>query len=153
MMLSVWLNETLQYYEVPIHTFYVLPYFATSILGLIAGRWQWQQHKNNPVARASIRWFLLTLTLCIGSTLALYFIPALFDEAPLLPVWVAQIIMLMLYIGLVLGVVQYRLFDVEQWWFNCWIWFFSGCCVIAMDILLMYFLILPRYNLSVLQCY
>ncbi|BCG62637.1 MAG: two-component system, NarL family, sensor histidine kinase DevS [Methyloprofundus sp.] len=146
MMLSVWLNETLQYYEVPIHTFYVLPYFATSILGLIAGRWQWQQHKNNPVARASIRWFLLTLTLCIGSTLALYFIPALFDEAPLLPVWVAQIIMLMLYIGLVLGVVQYRLFDVEQWWFNCWIWFFSGCCVIAMDILLMYF-----FNITPLQ--
>ncbi|NOR71095.1 MAG: hypothetical protein GQ532_15590, partial [Methylomarinum sp.] len=134
----VWLNESLQWFEIPIHTFYFLPYIASSVLGFLIGRRQWVIHKNNPVARASIRWFLLTLTLCIGCALILYFIPTIFKEPPLLPVWVAQLMILFLYIGLILGVIQYRLFDIEQWWFNCWVWFFSGCCVIAIDLSLIY---------------
>ncbi|TXK93117.1 hypothetical protein BMR02_15725 [Methylococcaceae bacterium HT1] len=61
-------------------------------LGFIIGRWQWIKHKNNPVARASIRWFLLTIMVSIGSALILYFIPAIFNESPLIPVWVAHFI-------------------------------------------------------------
>ncbi|NOR80740.1 MAG: hypothetical protein GQ529_07895 [Methyloprofundus sp.] len=146
----VWLNQSMQWVEIPVHTFYFLPYLASSALGLIIGRWQWVRHKNDPVARASIRWFLLTLTLCIGSALILYFIPTIFHEPPLIPVWVAQFIILTLYIGLVFGVIKYRLFDVEQWWFNCWIWLFSGCCVVAIDVSLIYlFNISPLESLSV----
>lgn len=145
-MFLVWLNELLQWYQVPIHTFYLLPYFVTSILGFIAGRQQWLKHKNNPVAKASIRWFLLTMALSISCTLVLYFIPTLFNEPPLLPVWAAQIMVLMIYMGLVLGVIQYRLFDVERWWFNSWIWFFSGCGVIAVELLLV-----SLFNISHLQ--
>lgn len=142
----VWLNSSQQWFEIPIHTFYFLPYLASSALGLIIGRWQWVKHKNNPVARASIRWFLLTLTLCIGCALVLYFIPTIFHESPLIPVWVAQFIILLLYVGLVLGVIKYRLFDIDRWWFNCWIWFFSGCCVIAIDLFLM-----NLFNISSLE--
>ncbi len=149
-LLFVWLNESLQWFEIPVHTFYFLPYIASSALGFFIGRWQWIKHKKNPVAKAAIRWFLLTLTLCIGCALVLYFIPTFFNEPPLLPVWIAQFLILALYIGLVLGVIQYRLFDVEQWWFNCWIWFFSGCSVIAIDLSLMYlFNISPLESLSV----
>ena len=142
----VWLNETLQWLEIPVHTFYFLPYIASSAIGFVLGRWQWLRHKHNPVARASIRWFLLTLTLCIGCALALYFIPTLFNETPLLPVWLAQLIILSLYAGLVLGVIQYRLFDIEKWWFNCWSWFLSGCFVIALDLLLIYFFSIHPLN-------
>jgi len=146
----VWLNETLQWLEIPFHTFYFLPYIASSAVGFLFGRWQWLRHKHNPVARASIRWFLLTLTLCIGCALALYFIPTMFNETPLLPVWLAQLIILSLYVGLVLGVIQYRLFDIEKWWFNCWSWFLSGCLVIALDLLLIYlFSIHPLNSLSI----
>lgn len=109
-------------------------------LGFIIGRWQWIKHKNNPVARASIRWFLLTIMVSIGSALILYFIPAIFNESPLIPVWVAHFIILLLFIGLVLGVIKYRLFDVEQWWFNCWVWLFSGLSVLTIDLTLMYLL-------------
>lgn len=146
----VWLNQAQQWLEIPIHTFYFLPYLASSALGLIVGRWQWVKHKNNPVAKASIRWFLLTLAWCIGCALILYFIPTIFNESPLIPVWVAQLIILSLYIGFVLGVVKYRLFDVEQWWFNCWVWFVSGACMVVIDLFLMYLLkISPLESLSV----
>ncbi|NOQ13818.1 MAG: hypothetical protein GQ583_04960, partial [Methyloprofundus sp.] len=59
---------------------------------------------------------------------------------------VAQFIILSLYIGLVFGVIKYRLFDVEEWWFNCWIWLFSGCCVVAIDLSLIYL-----FNISSLE--
>lgn len=148
-LILVWLNQSQQWLEIPVHTFYFLPYLASSALGLVVGRWQWIKHKNDPVARASIRWFLLTLTLCIGCALILYFIPTIFDESPFIPVWIAQFIILSLYIGFVLGVIKYRLFEVEQWWFNCWIWFFSGCCVVAIDLSLIYlFNIGPLESLS-----
>lgn len=146
----IWLNETLQWIEIPIHTFYFLPYFTSSSIGFLLGRLQWLKHKNNPVAKASIRWFLFTLTICIGCTLALYFIPTLFNDPPLLPVWVAQLIALSLYIGFVLGVIQYRLFDIEKWWFGCWRWFFSACFLITTDLSLIYlFNLNPINSLSI----
>jgi len=135
----VWVNVTRQWFEIPIHTFYLLPYIVSSIIAFFLGRKQWIINKNNPVARASIRWFLLTLTVCIGCALILYFIPTFFNETPLLPIWSAQLLILFVYIGCVFGVIQYRLFDIEQWWFNCWVWFFSGCCVIAIDLSLIFF--------------
>jgi len=149
-VIVVWLNETLQWIEIPFHTFYFLPYIASSVLGFVFGYWQWLKHKNNPVAKASIRWFLLTLTLCISCALTLYFIPTLFNESPLLPVWLAQFIILCLYIGLVLGVIRYRLFEIDRWWFNYWTWFFSACIIIVIDLFLIYlFSINPLNSLSV----
>jgi len=138
-LLLIWLNESLQWLEIPIHTFYFLPYIVSSSLGFIVGRMQWIRYKSNPIAKAAIRWFLLTLTLGIGCALVLYFIPTFFNSPPLLPVWAAQFIILFLYIGFIFGVIKYRLFDVEQWWFNCWIWFLSGCSIVAVDLLLIYF--------------
>lgn len=149
-MIGVLLNEYLQMYELPIHTFYLFPLFVIPALGGFFGYRQWQIHANNPVVRASMRWFLLTLLLCISTVLALYFVPTLFQESPLMPAWGAQVMVLMIYIGLVLGVIQYRLFDVEKWWFNCWTWFFSGCALIAMDMLLIYlFNMTPLQSISI----
>lgn len=146
----IWLNEVFQIFEIPIHTFYFLQYFVPAVLGIFFGRLQWLKHKNDPVAKATIRWFLLTLFLSVGLVVVLYFGPTLINEAPLLPLWVAQFVLLGLYIGFVLGVLQYRLFQIERWWFACWVWFFAGIFVSLIDVILVYlFNISPLNSISI----
>jgi signal transduction histidine kinase len=43
---------------------------------------------------------------------------------------------LIMYWGLALGVVRYRLFRLEEWWYSIWSWFLSGVAVVLLDILL-----------------
>lgn len=146
----IWLNEVFQGIQILVHTFYFLQYFLPAVLGIIFGRLQWLKHKNDPVAKASIRWFLLTLFLSVGIVVLLYFGPTLFNEAPLLPLWVAQFVLLGLYIGFVFGVLQYRLFQIERWWFACWVWFFAGIFVSLIDVVLVYtFNVHPLNSLSI----
>ena len=146
----VWLNETLQVVQWPGHTFYLVPFVLPYVLGLYLARRQWLLSHGRPVERASLRWFLLTIFVSIGSVLVLYFGPTLLGEPPLLPLWIAQFLLLSLYGGLAAGVLRYRLFDVERWWFATWVWFLGGLLVVGIDLLLIYLMNLhPLGALSV----
>lgn len=43
-----------------------------------------------------------------------------------------------MYLGVAVGITRYRLFDLERWWFNVWLWLFAGAAVIATDLVLVY---------------
>jgi len=147
--LLIWINEQLQIVSIPIHNFYLLQYLLPVGLGVFLARWQWRKHNHDPVARASIRWLFISIFLSIGLVVILYFGPTLFNEPPLLPLWLAQFVLLGLYIGFTLGVMQYGLFHVERWWFTCWIWFFAGLFVSGFDIVMVYiFNFKPQASLS-----
>src|SRR5690606_8367132 len=43
---------------------------------------------------------------------------------------------LLMYTGLALGVIRYRLFQLERWWFSIWAWFLGGVAVVIVDLVL-----------------
>jgi len=132
-------NELVQIINWPLHTF-GLQYMLVFFLGLVLAFFQWRRAKNNPVARASLLWFLLSILLSTGLIVALYFLPLILNGSPLVAPAVTYYLLLMLYIGLTLGVMRFQLFRLEAWWLKAWVCYFSGMFVLIVDVALAYVL-------------
>ena len=135
-MLIIWLNQTMQWYEAPVHAYYFLnhliPYTITIVLGYI----QWHRTKNRPVERAALRWFILSIWICIGIASCIVIIPTVFPHFSTLPLWVPTFIILLMFIGFAFGILRYGFFQLERWWFTGWVWLASGFFIAAIDVLL-----------------
>lgn len=131
-VMLVWLNEQGQWLELPVHSYF----FPVAILFLLAagfGMAQWRQSHNMPIDRAVLKWVLLAVFFSVVVIMVLYFIPGMLIRRSLLPVTWSFGAALIMYIGFVFGVVRYRLFDIERWWLNIWLWFAAGLAVVAVD--------------------
>ncbi len=131
-VLLVWANEQGQWLELPVHSYY-FPVVILFILAVSFGVMQWFQSRNKPVDHAALKWVLVSVFFSITIIMVLYFIPGMFLHRPLLPIVWSFVAALIMYVGFVLGVIRYRLFDIERWWLNIWLWFIAGLAVIAMD--------------------
>lgn len=130
--LLVWLNVALQKWDIPGHNVYV-PLLANYLFALIFASAQMRMTRGRPIERAALKWLLLAVFLSAGVAQALFFVPVIFGHAPLSsPVEVVGVGLIM-YVGLALGVARYRLFDLERWWFEIWLWFFAGLGVVGLD--------------------
>lgn len=94
---------------------------------------QWWRARHRPVDRAALIWFFMSLF--SGTTLfaVTVLLPPLLGH----PIYAPQSLMLgvflFVYAGIALALLRYRLFDVERWWFNTWIWVLGGCAVLLLD--------------------
>ena len=133
------INENIQLIELPWHTFYlpILLCYATAVL-LAANQWRISRH--DPVDRASLKWIFLSVFLSMGLGIVLYFLPTLMGYSPELSQVYLSGFGATLYVGFALGVLRYRLFDLDHWWFVAWLWFFGGLAVIILDLALVAFL-------------
>jgi len=138
-------NEVLQIVDLPLHTF-DLQYLFVFFLGLGFAFSQWRRARKNPVARAALLWFLLSILLSTGLIVALYFLPLILKSKPLVTPAVTYYLVLMLYIGLALGVFRFQLFRLEKWWLKAWVCYFSGILVLVVDVAIAYAL-----NLGLLE--
>lgn len=133
------LNENLQWLELPWHTFY-LPILITYPVAVMLAVHQWRKSRDNPVDRAAMKWIFLSVFLSMGGGVVIYFLPTLLGQSP----GISQVYIVAsgvtLYIGFALGVLRYRLFDLDQWWFIAWLWFLGGVSVLVMDLALVAFL-------------
>ena len=141
----LWINTELNWIDLPLHTFYFGMILAF-VCGIPPSFKQWQLSKNKPVEKAALRWMLFPIFIATGGEVFFYFAPTIFGEAPYLPLWVAQLIFLLLYIGFILGVFKYRLFDVENWWLISWHWIVSGIFIVGIDWLLVWWLQLNPFG-------
>lgn len=139
--LIIWLVDIAQLATPMVFHFGVLGIFALSFIFAV---WQWRRTKNNPVDRAALRWFLLAIYFATGLFAAVIILPAALH----LPQPASQGVMfgafLIMYWGLALGIVRYRLFSLEQWWHAIMAWFLGGVCVILIDVFLIMSLTLPK---------
>lgn len=135
-MLLFWTIFTFQWIEFPLHAFYlptfVLPYCAALPLGMI----QWKKTSKLPVERAALKWFLLSILVSLGITTPLLLLPAIHDMSLVFPLWGGNLLVLLMFSGLALGVLRYKLFQLERWWYLGWLWFGSYLLVFGFDILL-----------------
>lgn len=133
--LAVWLLDSLQVPETPL-VFHlgVLGIFLTSLL-FAAG--QWLRTRGLPADRAALRWFLLSIYLATGLFAGTVIVPAALHLPLPAPQGVMFGAFLIMYWGLALGVVRYRLFRLEEWWYSIWSWFLGGFAVVVLDALLL----------------
>lgn len=98
---------------------------------------QWRRHARSPVDRMALLWFLMSVfsgtLLFAGLVLA----PPLFGAAPLAEQSAMLGVFLLIYAGIAAALTRYRLFDIERWWFNAWLWFLGGLAIVALDALLL----------------
>ncbi len=107
-------------------------------LGLAAGfaAWQWRASRGEPLARAALRWFVLSTL--VGCSLFILFVP-LYSTIGLLPPLsqgYAFGFFLTMYLGIALGLRRYRLFDIDRWAFRIAVWIAGAAAVIALDVAL-----------------
>lgn len=110
--------------------------FGLFLVSLVGSGVQWWKARYHPAERGAIRWMLLsiyagTFFFAGGSLLpAILLIPPPASQALLFPTF------LLMYAGLALGVIRYRLFQLERWWFSIWAWFLGGVAVVIVDLIL-----------------
>lgn len=116
-----------------------LPIFVSYLTGLVFAGLQWRASRNHPTDRAALKWCLLAIFSGTVMLIGLVTIPPVFGHSPLVPVSIGYAGFLMVYLGLAAGLLRYRLFDVERWWFKTWLWFAAGLIVVALDLVLISF--------------
>lgn len=105
---------------------------------------QWKKTRKDPSARAALRWFLLSIYTATGLFAGFIIIPAALHIAQPASQGIMFGAFLLMYWGLALGIVKYRLFQLEQWWHSITGWFVSGLFIVAFDIVLVSGLALPQ---------
>ncbi|MGE4503588.1 MAG: ATP-binding protein [Thiomicrospira sp.] len=105
---------------------------ATFVLAAI----QWRQTRHQPLARASLKWFLLSIYLGTGLFALFILIPVALNLSPPASQGMMFFVFLLMFIGIALGITRYRLFDLDRWWWITWSWLLGGAALIATDALL-----------------
>lgn len=127
--------QTFHFYEFPIHPFQipnVIPLPLAFIISLV----QWHRTRGKPLERASVMWFILTILGIAGIVVLLYSLPIALKMAPLIPPTLASFTLTLIYIGVALGTLRYRLFDMHRIWWRAIVWLVGGLVVMASDLLL-----------------
>jgi signal transduction histidine kinase len=113
-----------------------LGFFAAAILAWM----QWRRQSKDPVSRAAMRWFFLSWFSGTGAFILLVLIPITFNTHWGIDYVTATGLLPLLQIGIALGILRYRLFDLDRWAMRIWLWFLGGALVILMDAILVYLL-------------
>lgn len=146
--LLLFVNELTQTFDWPGSTF-AFPVVCALPATFAVIAVQWVLSRRHPVDRAALRWFVLVMMTGVILVTSLYFFPAMVGAAPVLPLEIAFGVGIVSYLGLMMAVVRYRLFQLGHWWLSAWFWLLGGSAVIALDLLLAYWLNLaPTYVLA-----
>lgn len=145
----VWLGDVNQWLP---NTDYAIriPIIVGLLLSLIIGAYQWRKTRGNPVTRTALKWFLFALLFSGASFVSLIFVTVWLGFDAAIPQGYAFGLISMMYLGIALGILRYRLFDLDRWWFNVWLWLVSGALVVAGDLTMVYLLrINPNLALAI----
>ena len=101
---------------------------------------QWWLSRERPVERAVLQWFALSMMVGMILVTGLYFLPGLLGAEPVLALELAFAVGVISYLGLMLAVVRYRLFQLDLWWLSAWMWLLGGSAIVALDLLIAHLL-------------
>ena len=127
-----WVNETLQLLEFPWQTFFVPTALAFIVIMLLAA-FKWRFTRHEAISRATFLWFLMTMVVGVGFSGVFFYLPVLITGAAMMPFAIVYVVPTFVFIGLAFGIARYRLFDLERWWLEVWLWLVGGFVVVALD--------------------
>lgn len=105
------------------------------LLALVLAGVQWRFSRREPVARAALRWFILSLLLGSGLFILLIVTTASLGWLPPMPQGYAFGFFLFIYVGIALGLGRYRLFDLDVWAYRLLFWLGGALLLVGLDAL------------------
>ena len=131
--LAVWVADTLQWAG-NMNFGIRYPVLAGLSASFVLGAMQWRNSRGDPIDRAALKWFLLTLL--VGSAVFVFGVFGMeaAGYAPVIPQGYSFGLVLMMYLGMALGMKRYRLFNLEPWWPEVWLWLLGGVLVVIFDL-------------------
>ncbi len=134
-VILAWIPETLQLLpKAWVSVYNVILVYV--LLIVVAGVQQWRATREAPVERASLGWMLLSVLLGISVFVVAVMLPILVGERPLASQALGLVGFMLMYVGICLGVLKLRLFELERWWFRTWTWILGGALLLATDVAL-----------------
>src|SRR5690606_25199642 len=113
---------------------------VTLMIGIMLGAFlQYRASRDDPAARAAIRWFALSVGLCAGTFVTVVLMPNLFGMRPSVSQGYAFVLFGMLFLGVAAGVARYRLFELEGWAFSILSYFGAVMLLVLFDAALIFF--------------
>ncbi len=111
-------------------------------VALLAVTWlaavQWVRSDRDPVARAALRWFLLSWLVGIGLFVLLVMVPQVLEVDTGALQGYSFLLFLVIYGGMALGILRFRLFDLGLWWFRTLAWIVGALILVFLDLLFLY---------------
>jgi signal transduction histidine kinase len=109
--------------------------------------WHWRSSDRDPLARAKLLWFLLSWVVGTGTFALFILLPQTFgvDTSPIQGY--AFLLFLLVYGGLAMGILRYRLFELGEWWRRVLKWTAMVLLLITLDLFFLYVLQIPT-NIS-----
>lgn len=132
-------NEFFEWTDLPGNTI-LLQAPIYMMIALAIGFLQWRNSKGSALDQAAFKWFLLAFLVPTGLGCFLYFVLLMLIGHAIFSVSVGLGCFLFMHVSLALGIIKYRLFDIDRWWFHIWLWFFAGVSVLIVDGVLAFFL-------------
>ncbi|TLS78227.1 hypothetical protein FE236_00265 [Mariprofundus erugo] len=134
---TVWLADSMELGDSH-NTTYFVPFFMVFLVAMLLAARQWRGTASEPLTRAALKWLLLSIFAGTVLFSVVVLVPAMLQMEAFVG---AQAVMmgalLMVHVGLAFGIIRYRLFDLDRWWFAIWLWVLGGSLVIALDLLLL----------------
>jgi len=114
---------------------------------------QWRVTRGDPLARAALTWFGLSVAVGAGAFVTVVVVPNLLGLPPLAAQGEAFLLFLLVYLGVALGVARFRLFQLDEWAFRILFYVVGVLLLIALDALLILTIVderAPAFALSLL---
>ncbi|WP_062810781.1 sensor histidine kinase [Alcanivorax sp. NBRC 102028] len=127
--------DQLQLVTSPVEGFHtwVMAIFLAGLLGAI---WQWLKPRRQPGHRSALRWVVISIITGTVFFAGGMILPAMLQVAEPASQGILFTTFLLMYLGMALGVVRHRLFNLEQWWFSLWSWLLGGLFIMLTDLVL-----------------
>jgi two-component system sensor histidine kinase DevS len=95
----------------------------------------WRGTRRDPVARAALGWFLLSWVVVASAFVAIVLAPQMFgvDTSTVEPY--GFLLFLLIYGGLAVGIMRYRLFELGEWWGRIMAWTLGLLLLAGLDML------------------
>lgn len=129
------LNFQFAWVDLPIHNF-LFQSFPPFILALVFSQQQVRSSRASPINRTIAHITQLSIIFPFLPIMLLHVLPLLLNMQPLVSQDMSRALGSVVFVGLGITTLRYRLFEVEQWWFKVWLWLLGGILVGLIDILL-----------------
>ncbi len=119
-----------------------LAVLSQMLIALVLGVVQWFASRREPLNRAGLRWFILVSL--VGCSLFVFSSSAPItlgiSEQGYLPQGIAFAFFNIMHLGLALGVMRYKVFNLDRWSYYIWLWITGMVLIFVVDLVLIRFL-------------
>lgn len=113
-----------------------------TLLALVFGVVQWWRSRRDPLSRAGLRWFFLFSLVGVSLFVSLSVLPPALGIADggFIPQAYAFGFFNLMHIGLALGVIRWRVFELDRYAYYVWVWLAGAVLIFVTDLILLLWL-------------